>query len=421
MNQSPMQQLTRALRQNGLIRFIEHFAQMFPDSHLKDLVVEEVGPNREMSVKDYRAINFGSDSFLGLDQDSRILESLRRGIEKWGSHNGASRAFASVEANIQAEEKLAQWLQIPATLIYPSVTLANMGAIPGIVGRQDILIIDEQAHNSIQEGAKIAKANGTRVFTFSHCDPIGLANAFKEAGDYRLGVVAIDGVYSMSGELPPLVELNKVALANRSILYVDDAHGTGVMGRCGRGTVLDALGNYDNTLVIGSLSKGFSCMGAFIGCTPEMKMLLKMRSNTYIFGGPVAPCYFEAICTVCDILSSGEYDLLIGRLNRNLKQLVRGLQEMDMVVLGGESPIVSVLVGDEEDTLAAGNFLFKEGYYVQSVTFPAVPYHAGVLRIQVNSNHRPEAIQGLIDSMKKMKAKFKLPRASETAHLRQAS
>jgi 7-keto-8-aminopelargonate synthetase-like enzyme len=285
-----------------------------------------------------------------------------------------------------------------------------MGALPGLVGRQDVLIVDEQAHNSIQEGAKIAKANGTRLFSFSHCNPQALEKALDEAGDYRCALVAIDGVYSMSGELPPLAELNRICLRRRAVLYVDDAHGTAVMGRQGRGTVLDALGTYDNTLIVGSLSKGFSCLGGFIGCTNEFKMLLKMRSNTYIFGGPVAPCYLEAICTVCDILYSAEYELLSARLQRNIRQLSEGLNKLGLVVLGGETPILSVLIGDEEDTLNAGNFLFEQGYYVQSVTFPAVPYHAGVLRIQVNANHLSESIAGLLDAVAKLAQRIRLPR-----------
>ncbi len=406
---SPMQHLANALRQNGLIRFIEHFAELFPTTHMKDMVVERMDPHRVIEVGGKKVVNFGSDSFLGLDQDPRVLDALHRGIRRWGSHNGASRAFSSVQANIDAEDKLAEWLGTEATLIYPSVTLANMGAIPGLVGRQDVLIVDEQAHNSIQEGAKIAKANGTRLFSFSHCDPEALAKVLDEAGDYRCAVVAIDGVYSMSGELPPLEQLNRVCLQRRAILYVDDAHGTGVMGRQGRGTVLDALGDYDNALVIGSLSKGFSCMGGFIGCTHEMKRLLKMRSNTYIFGGPVAPCYLEAICTVCDILNSAEYELLSARLHRNIRQLSKGLIDRDLVVLGGQTPILSVLVGDEEDTLNGGNYLFEQGFYVQSVTFPAVPYHAGVLRIQVNANHLTESIAGLLDAITKLSKVIRLP------------
>jgi 7-keto-8-aminopelargonate synthetase-like enzyme len=404
-----MQHLAAALRQNGLIRFIEHFAELFPTSHLKDLVVDRVGPNRVIEVAGRTVVNFGSDSFLGLDQDPRVQEAIRRGVGTWGAHNGASRAFASVRANALAEDKLAAWLGTEATLIYPSVTLANMGAVPGLVGRQDVLVVDEQAHNSIQEGAKIARANGVRVLSFSHCDPAALEKVLAEAGDYRCAVVAIDGVYSMSGELPPLAQLNAVALGRRAVLYVDDAHGTAVMGRRGRGTVLDALGNYDNTLVVGSLSKGFSCAGGFIGCTEEMKLLLKMRSNTYIFGGPVTPPYLEAVCTVCDILMSGEYEQLVGRLQDNLGRLCAGLARMGLAVLGGRTPILSVLVGDEEHTLNAGNFLFEHGFYVQSVTFPAVPYHAGVLRIQVNANHLPESINGLLDAMARLRKVIPLP------------
>jgi 7-keto-8-aminopelargonate synthetase-like enzyme len=410
-----MQQLASVLRQNGLIRFIEHFAALCPTSHLKDLAVQHLGPNREMVVDGKEVVNFGSDSFLGLDQDPRVQQAICRGTLKWGAHNGASRAFSSVQANLDAENKLAAWLGTEAALIYPSVTLANLGAIPGLVGRQDLLVMDEQAHNSMQEGAKIARANGVRVLSFGHCDPRALKRALDGAGDYRCAVVAIDGVYSMSGELPPLAALNAVCLGRRAVLYVDDAHGTGVIGGHGRGTVLDALGDYDNTLVVGSLSKGFSCMGGFIGCTEELKLLLKMRSNTYIFGGPVPPPYLEAVCTVCDILLSDEYEELRGRLQRNLRHLNDGLSAMGLVVLGGKTPILSVLVGDEEDTLQAGNFLFEHGYYVQSVTFPAVPYHAGVLRIQVNANHRPEAVAGLLDALAALKRALALPSPSTRA------
>jgi 7-keto-8-aminopelargonate synthetase-like enzyme len=360
--------------------------------------------------------NFGSDSFLGLDQDPRVQEAVVRGVARWGTHNGASRAFSSVRANTDAEDRLAEWLGTEATLIYPSVTLANMGAIPGLVGRQDLLVVDEHAHNSIHEGAKIAKANGVPLANFSHCDPQDLERVLTTACPYRCALVAIDGVYSMSGALPPLAELNAVCLAHNAVLYVDDAHGTGVLGRQGRGTVLDALGNYDNTFVIGSLSKAFSCAGGFIGCTQQFKKLLKMRSNTYIFGGPVVPPYLDAICTVCEILTSGEYDLLQARLHRNLRLLTEGASRLGLAVLGGETPIVSVLVGDEADTLSAGMFLFERGYYVQSVTFPAVPYHAGVLRMQVNSNHRAESIEGLVKALAELRQVIPLPGPEALRH-----
>ncbi|MBI1829975.1 MAG: pyridoxal phosphate-dependent aminotransferase family protein [Planctomycetes bacterium] len=411
---TPMHNLAQAIRQHGLVRFMEHYAREFPDAHLKDLIVDHLGPNREMEVHGQRVINFGSDSFLGLDQDPRVKAAIADGVQRWGCHNGASRVFSSVRSNELAEAKLAQWLGTEDALIYPSVTLANIGAIPGLVSKRDLLVIDEHAHNSMQEGAKIAQANGVRVAMFRHCDPNDLQRVFDEAGEYRVAVVAIDGVYSMTGALPPLARLNEVCLPNNAILYVDDAHATGVLGRQGRGTVFDALGTYDNTLVVGSLSKGFSCFGGFIGCSKELKFLLKIRSSTFIFGGPVPPPYLDAICTVCDILSSAEYDEIHGRLQRNLTHLVTAATDLGLIILGGETPIVSILVGDEEMTLQAGKFLFENGYYVQSVTFPAVPYHGGVLRIQVNANHRPASINGLIEALASLRRQFALPTSEAT-------
>jgi glycine C-acetyltransferase len=418
MSGSPLDNLAQALRQHGLVRFIEHFAREFPpDIHLKDVVVDELGPHREMRIDDRTVVNFGSDSFLGLDQDPRVQEAIREGVRKWGAHNGASRAFSSVRSSEVAEAKLAQWLGTEDALIYASVSLANLGALPGLVGRKDLLVLDEHAHNSMQEGAKIAQANGARLASFTHSDPADLQRVFDEAGDYRIAVVAIDGVYSMSGALPPLAALNTVCLRNNAVLYVDDAHASGVLGKHGRGTVLDALGSYDNALVVGSLSKGFSCFGGFIGCRRDFKRLLKIRSSTFIFGGPVPPPYLDAICTVCDILTSREYDQLRGRLTYNLRRLTMGAVNLGLVVLGGLTPILSILIGDEEATLRAGHFLFEEGFYVQSVTFPAVPYHAGVLRVQVNANHLPEQIDGLIDALNRLKSQLPLPEANGPTRL----
>ncbi len=409
---SPMQKLTGSLRQHSLVRYVEHFAEMFPTGHLKDVVVDEIRSDRTIVINGRQVVNFGSDSFLGLDHHPRVKQAIECGLQKWGTHNGASRAFSSVRANTLAEEKLADWLGTEAALIFPSVTLANMGALPGLMGKPDVLVVDEQAHNSIHEGARIAKANGIRVLRFSHCDPDALEHALVNAGTYRSAVVAIDGVFSMSGSLPPLRDLNDVAMRHDAVLYVDDAHGTGILGQSGRGTVLDALGSYENTLVVGSLSKAFSCAGAFIGCTHEIKRLLKIRSNTYIFGGPVPPPYLEAVCEVCDILRTPEYDVLRTRLDGNVERFVHGLRRLGLTPEGGATPILSVLVGDEEATFRAGEFLFRNGFYVQSVAFPAVPYHAAVLRVQVNASHTTEQVDRLLNAFAAMMREIPLPLAA---------
>ena len=406
---SPMDKLGQALSQNMLVRILEQFGEKHPDSHMKDLVIDEMGPGREITINGRRVINFGSDSFLGLDQDPRVQEAVRRGLHRWGTHNGSSRAFASVRANLEAEGQLAEWLGIESVLILPSVMLANLGAIPGLAGRQDAIALDELAHSSMQEAAKIARANGTKVATFAHSDPMALRRTLRSLRPYRCALVCIDGVYSMSGRIPPMIELDAVAREHEAVLYIDDAHGTGVLGDQGRGTVLEALGSYENTFVIGSLSKAFSCAGGFIGCPASFHRLLKIRCTPYVFGGPVVPSFLEAIGTVIDILRSAEYPELRARLDAAIRRLSCGLSDLGLSVMGGVTPIVSILVGDESDTLNAGKFLFDRGYYVQSVLFPAVPYHAGVLRVQCNANHDNASIDGLIAAFAALTQTMALP------------
>src|SRR5437762_1674872 len=142
------------------------------------------------------------------------------------------------------------------------------------------------------------------------------------------------------------------------VLYCDDAHGTGVVGERGRGAASASLPSLRHILLVGSLSKAFSCMGAFVTCSTELKRILKIRSSTFIFGGPVPPPYLAAICAVCDILDSQEGDELLSRLRGLVTRLTDGLSELDLIVGGGVAPIVSVQVGDIEDTLAAGKWLF---------------------------------------------------------------
>jgi 7-keto-8-aminopelargonate synthetase-like enzyme len=406
---APLDRLITALAGTGMTRFFRRLFDDYPDLLMKDQTVEEVGPDRAIKLGGRWVTNFGSDSFLGLDQDARVKTAVERGVRAWGTHNGSSRAFASVEPNVRAERKIAEWLGTESALIYPSVTLANTGALPGLVTRQDVLVADQFAHNSIDEGLKLAKARGVRTVKFAHNDPAALEEALRALEPYRHAVVAVDGVYSMSGRLPPLAEFRRVARERSACLYVDDAHASGVLGAHGRGTVLDALGDYDNVLTVGSLSKGFSCLGGFVAGKQDAIDVLKLRSNSLIFGGPVPPPYLEAICTVVEILSSAEYPVIRAKLDANVRRLAEGAKRLGLAVMGGLVPIISVLVGAEEATLKAGKFLYEHGHYVQSVVFPAVPHGAGVLRMQVNANHTPEQIDGLLTALAALKQTTPLP------------
>jgi 7-keto-8-aminopelargonate synthetase-like enzyme len=410
---NPVARLAQRLSNNGFTQFLLTLRDQFPEAHLKDLVAQEMDDRRRIRFGRKTVVNFGSDSFLGLDRDRRVQEAIARGAREWGAHNGSSRAFCSVRANEDAETRLAAWLEVDDTLIFPSVTLANMSLLPALAGARDVLVVDRLAHNSLQEGAKIARANGARVLRLDPCTPERLtALLAKEKFDGC--VVAVDGVYSMTGASPPLADLHKAARDHGGVLYIDDAHGTGILGPRGRGAAARALGRLDEVLMAGSLSKAFSCLGGFVTCSSELKTLLKMKSSSYIFGGPVPPPYLEAISVVCDILCSSEYDALMEKLRGLVERLVAGAHSLGLAVFGQETPIVAILVQDEEKTFRAGKWLFDRGYYVQSVIFPAVPLGGGILRIQVNANHSPDCVDGLLSALGDLKKEFPLPAPAGT-------
>ena len=407
-----LEPLAARLKRHKITRIGLEFLDRCADFHLKDLRIDDMDDHRGASILGRRVVNFGSDSFLGLDRDERVQKAIVESLPQWGTHNGASRAFSSVALCTEAEARLARWLGVEDTLIFPSVTLANAGLIPALASKGDLLVVDRQSHDSIHQATKIASSNGARVVEMHPCRGDVLESLLSSHEGGKGSITAVDGVYSMSGKVSPLAELNEVARRHGGFLYIDDAHGTGVVGPRGRGAASVALPSLRGVLQVGSLSKGFSCLGAYVTCHPELKRILKIRSSTFIFGGPVPPPYLAAIIAVCDILDSPEGDELIAHLRSLVVRLTEGLNRLDLIVAGGVAPIVSVQVGEIEETFAAGKWLFDRGYYVQSATYPAVGINEGLIRIQVNANHRPEAIDGLIAAFADLKREHRLPAAS---------
>ena len=410
-----LEPLTERLSRHKVTRIALSFLDANAGLHLKDLLLDAATDDRRVVIDGHTVWNFGSDSFLGLDRHPRVHDAIRDALPEWGAHNGASRAFSSPVLVDEAEEKLARWLGVPDIFIFPSVTLANIGLLPAITQPGDLLVVDRESHDSVHQGAKLAAAGGARLEVLTTPDPRALEKIVVQAGCRGGVVLAIDGVYSMSGRTPPLADLDATIRRLGGIMYVDDAHGTGVVGPRGRGAAAAALGSLDNVLMVGSLSKAFSCLGGFVTCTPELKTVLKIRSSTFIFGGPVPPPYLAAISAVCDIMMSPEYDLLLAALHDRIRRFTTGLDTLGIEHHGGDSAIVSLVVGDIEKTFHAGRSLFDRGFYAQSATYPAVPIHAGMLRVQINANHPLEAIDGLLNALGDIWQESRLPRRGRAA------
>ena len=406
---APLDQQIATLAKTGMTRFFRNMFDDFPDLLMKDVTVEEIGPNRTMRVRGSWVRNFGSDSFLGLDQHPRVKEAVERGVRAWGTHNGTSRAFSSVGPNVEAEERIAGWLGTEAALIYPSVTLANVGALPGLATRHDVIVADQYAHNSIDEGMRIAQAHGVRTAKFSHNDAADLERLLESLRPYRHAVVALDGVYSMSGHLPPLAEFQRdrprerrLPLRRRRARHRRSRHARSRHRSRRAGQLRQrARGRFalEGRVVPGRFRRRFAGRDRRVEAALEPAHLRRA-------GAAAVPRR--------DLRGARRHRIVGVRppasaLDANVRRLVAGADRLGLVVLGGLVPIVSVLIGEEEATLRAGRFLFDRGYYVQSVVFPAVPHGAGVLRMQVNANHTPEAIEGLLGALGELSRAMALP------------
>lgn len=416
-SQGAIAELSRRLRNDRYIRVGLALLERCGDKHMKDLTLSWGDPQRRSIIEGREVINFGSANFLGLDFDRRLREAITSCVTEWGSHQYCSRAFYSTQWYERIEGRLANWLDVEDTLLFPCVTKLHAGVLPALAGRGDVLAVDRKSHNSIWAASKIAAAHGAEVREFDAAAPASL-DSVCQRGPRNGCVVVVDGVYSMTGELPPLAPLYAAARRQGGVLYIDDAHGTGVVGPRGRGAAFAALGSLRDVLYVGSLSKAFSALGGFITCTPALKLMFKMRSDTYIFSGPIPAPYLAAVGAVLDLIETDEFDRLFDRLHQRIGQLTSGLQRLGLSYHGGVGPIVSVLVGEIERTLAAGYRLFEKGYYVQSVGHPAVPINGGVLRVQVNANHTPEAIEGLLAAIAEVADEITFPKAPSQTCIR---
>lgn len=407
---SSIEQLCNRLRNDNHIRVGLAFLERVGNAHMKDLTLASVINQRHCVIEGREVINFGSAGFLGLDFNPRLRDAMLNCVNEWGTHQSCSRAFYSAGIYERIESRLASWLDVEDTLVFPSVSLCHSGVIPAVAGRGDVLAVDRTSHNSIWMACKIASANGAELRSFDAASPDSLDSVCQR--DKRQGcLVLVDGVYSMSGEIPPLSQLYEAAKRNGAVLYVDDAHGTGVVGAGGRGATFNALGSLRDVLHVGSLSKGFSTMGAFVTCSAALKMMIKMRAGTYIFSGPIPAPYLAAIDAVLDLIETDEFEELRRRLHQRIRQATSGLDQLELSYRGGVGPIISILVGELERTLKAGYRLFEKGYYVQSVGYPAVPINGGVLRVQINANHTPEAIDGLLRAVAEVRDELTFAKA----------
>ncbi len=364
--------------------------------HLRRQLAVRDGPQSPATIRlDGRSIvNFGSNDYLGFAAEN-LVAAVRDLIQQVGWGSGASPLITGRAAiHAELERALAEFEGTEAALLFPSGFAANVGTIPALVGKQDVIFSDAKNHASIIDGCRLS---GARIEVYPHRDIDYLKTAIQDAGDFRRRLIITDGLFSMDGDLAPLAKLAELAEQFDAVLMVDEAHATGVFGTNGRG-VCEHLGTEDGVHVrVGTLSKALGSIGGFVVGQQRLIDWLANRARSYVFSTALpeatAAAGIEALRLVqCEPQRRAALLDRAASLREQLKQ--QGWSTADSA-----SQIIPVIVGDPARTMDMASVLRERGLQVPGIRPPSVPAGESLLRISLSYAHTEEMIDRLLPAM----------------------
>ncbi|HCU7033382.1 TPA: glycine C-acetyltransferase [Staphylococcus aureus] len=362
------------------------------------------GPEIKINGKSY--INLSSNNYLGLATNEDLKSAAKAAIDTHGVGAGAVRTInGTLDLHDELEQTLAKFKGTEAAIAYQSGFNCNMAAISAVMNKNDAILSDELNHASIIDGCRLSKAKIIRV---NHSDMDDLRAKAKEAvesGQYNKVMYITDGVFSMDGDVAKLPEIVEIAEEFGLLTYVDDAHGSGVMGK-GAGTVKH-FGLQDKIdFQIGTLSKAIGVVGGYVAGTKELIDWLKAQSRSFLFSTSLAPGDTKAITeAVKKLMASTE---LHDKLWDNAQYLKNGLSKLGYDTGESETPITPVIIGDEKTTQEFSKRLKDEGVYVKSIVFPTVPRGTGRVRNMPTAAHTKDMLDEAIAAYEKVGKEMKL-------------
>lgn len=383
--------------------YLKHFQDRIADQLANDARSGRARQRQKLSTPNARQVvfngrtllNFSSHDYLGLGHHPLVKHAVSEAVARDGAGGAASALVSGYRpAHAQLEQAVAAFTGRDAALIFPTTYMANLAVLSTLFGRDDVILADRQNHASLNDAAVLSRA---QIRRYPHADIAGLGEQLADAGQAGLRCVVTDGVFGVNGDLAPLSQIVDVA-ADRAIVMVDDAHGIGVMGQQGRGTVAGyGFTQAQVPLLVGAFGKALGGNGAFVAGESALIELLAQRAHPYIYTTALAPSSVAAVQTSLELLQS-DSDLQ-DRLQHNLLTFRRQLLADNIPLLPSQTPIQPVLVGQTSAALAVRDFLISRGCWVQALHAPIVPQGAARLRITLNSAHTVDDILALAGAL----------------------
>lgn len=384
-----------------------------------DAVIEEVS-GRDIRIGDQWLADFASCNYLGFDLEPSIIEAIPGYLGAWGTHPSWSRLLGSPVLYEQIESELTELLGSEDALVLPTITHIHMSVIPVLAG-EGTIFIDGRAHKTIYDGAMAARSHGASVVRFRHDDVEHLRELLLKKCDGP-ALICMDGVNSMTGNAPDLTAFAELARDYDAILYLDDAHGFGVVGERGpdelcpygkRGnSIVRHLGeSYENIVLVGGFSKAYSSLLAFIACPSEMKRILKTAAPPYLFSGP-SP--ISSLATVLEgfRVNREHGDTLRADIFGKTQRVLAHLEHLGVEVSNHSGyPIIEIPIRDCDQIDQIGDFLFDSGVYTTLAPYPLVPRDEVGFRVQVTAANPDSHIDFLNDVLTELadRSAFKIP------------
>ena len=356
---------------------------------------------RTAAVDGKNLLNFASNDYLGLAGNEEIAAALADGAVRWGAGSGASHLVSGHLAPHEAlESEIAAFTGFPRALTFSTGYLANLAIIPTLAPRGSMIFSDKLNHASLIDAMQLAKAQGAETQRYAHCDMAALERLLV-ASDAETKLIVSDAVFSMDGDLAPLPAL--LALAERfdAWLVIDDAHGFGVLGPQGKGSLAHFnLPASPRILLMGTLGKAAGVGGAFVAGSATAIEFLLQRARSYIFTTAAPPAIACALSKSLQIVEHG--DALRAELFANIARLRDGLGSLPWQLLPSATAIQPLIVGDNEATLALAKALWERGLWVPAIRPPTVPKGTARLRISISAAHTAADIDQLIHALKEL-------------------
>ena len=349
-----------------------------------------------MTVDGREVLLFAGSNYLDLARHPEVIEAAERGAREWGCAAGGSRLITgNLSCHEALEEELARFFGTEAALAFNTGYMANVGVIPALAGPDDVLVSDELNHASIIDGARLARC---QVAVFRHGDVESLNEMLAESRrKARRILVAVDGVYSMDGDVAPLAEIVKLAHEAEAFVLLDDAHGTGTLGARGRGSAEAAgvLGDVD--ILMGTLGKSMGSFGAFVAGSAKLRDLLVNTARSFIFSCALAPAQVEASRVALRLIDEEPWRR--ERLNANCHHLRGRLFDAGISTEPSTTHIIPVVLGENKRTMAVCEALLERGFYAQGIRHPSVPAGSARLRITPMATHEESEIDAFADAL----------------------